>query len=142
QSETSVPFHLPVVQGTQSPVILRSSALFGADQLKDISVPGVAAFPYVEGRGTGGLILTMDGGKPAALASPLNFAQASPQPAKAIPAVPAAQAAPATPLQSLQSAPKPAAEKPPVRLAQAAPAAPADITPVTAIAAPKFEIQR
>src|SRR5258706_3064298 len=122
-SETRAPFHLSAVQGMQSPVILRTSTLFGADQPKDMPAPGVIAFPYVEGRGNAGLILTMDGAKPSALVPPLIVAQASPQPAKAVPALPAAQTAPVAPLQSLQSAPKPATGKTPVQVAQAPPAA-------------------
>ncbi len=116
---------LPSAQGLQSPVILQTSALGSAAQ-PNAAVPASSAiaFPYVEGRGNTGLVLTMDDAKPAAFVPPLIVAQAQTQ----------------TPLQPLLSQPKPPAEKRPVQVAQAP--APAEVTPVAPVAAPKFEIQR
>jgi len=97
----------------------------------------------IEGRGTAGLILTMDEARPAAPVPPLIVAQAQPQTAKPVPASPSAPVSSGAPLQSPHAAPRPAVEKPPVRVAQAPPSAvPAEVTPVAPTAAPKFEIQR
>jgi len=142
-SVTRAPPHLPLVQTTQSPVMLQTSMQVATVQPKDLSSPGVTAAPYVEGRGNVGLILTMDDVKPAAPVSPLIVAQAQPQPVPPVPELPVAPASTAAPSQPPHAAPEPAAEKPPVQVAQAPPVvAPAEITPAAPTAAPKFEIQR